>query len=445
MWSLDPSASDIDPLGLTDFLFVGHHLGERTLFRDVEALPAHSEVRVSQNGTVRRSLPLALPAVERCSLASAVDRLDDALDRIYAPYGDLDQLVMPLSGGLDSRVLAARAVEEGFGVHAWTFALWHGSADERFARAVSETLRVPHTVSHVDSHDLMNHVRPFVHATSGHLSLEHIHGYSKRRDLPPGLCASANGIWGDVFFGGSFLLDQPTPASVEESLARRLLGGAAVSDLAPFLPGVPEWPDRLRFHVHERYASVNCDRHFSDIVFMRDRPGRFNVWGSLSVRDRTDYIAPFCSEDVVQACYSIPERWRRGSIAYRQVIARRWPELAEIPWQKTGLRVSKEPSAARRAVRAVRRRTRFAKSTSFASTQAYREALRPLLDEAVEASSSLVADIGIDFDGLSASQPRLHVGLELRLATVYLAIETALTGERGKDVRHPAQGCRGSE
>jgi asparagine synthetase B (glutamine-hydrolysing) len=430
IWSLLDPCPALDPLGVADFLLVGYGLGRRTIFEGVSSTQADGKIRVGRSGTQIDFNPLPEPAAIAPTLDAAVDALDAELGRLLDPYGDLGRLLVPLSGGLDSRVVLAAAVDAGLDVHAWTFVARDGTAEERLAADVARTLSVPHTISRATDAGFAD-VDQFVRASSGQLSLEHMHGYGAHREAPSEYAIEANGVWGDILCGGSRLPPAGTPAAaIEQHHARSLVQGRDPNALQRHLPGVPDWEPRLRELVTRWWEDVDRDPRRADLMWARNRTARFNVHSLIAaMRDGLDYITPFLDDSMMRTCYGVGERWQRDSLAYRRAICRRWPALGRIPWQKTGLPVNRYPARRHAAMRRLRGAVGLGPaSTAFTDQAVYEQAFDDLIAEAVAELSAVLDAIGIDLRRLLAAYPREtgHGGaLRLRVATLAVALRGA--------------------
>lgn len=442
IWSLLDPVPQLDPVGVADFLLIGHHLGRRTIFAGVSATTADSALRFGRNGITRRSFEPIQPKPFESSLDDAADMLGSALECVYEPYRDIERLLVELSGGLDSRVLIALAVEQGFHTHAWTVTLQRRSEEERLARAVAECLGVGHTVSHKPRQDLLGSARDFINRTSGQLSLEHIHAHGCHFDTPSEFNVSVNGIDGDVICGGSFLLSPGTADDQVVEARLRQLVGSEPSQLQVRLPGVADWLGRARRLVSEWYGYVGMNPRLSDYTVIRNRPGRFSVYGPISQRERLDYLPPFLDGDLWHVCYGMEERWQRQSQAYRRFVERRWPQLAAIPWEKTGLPVGKYPGRLAQRRRSLRRRLNLGAPISFTSPAIYGRALHPLVVTAVAACDPVMRELGIDVAGLLSDHPAntgTGRGLRLRLASLHLALQHSGAMPAATDTNHASR------
>lgn len=430
IWPLLDPDHELDPAGLADFLFVGHHLWERTAFAGVESTRAATRWQWA-SGEVTREL--VRPAIELHAEDAAEAEFDGAMNRLLDPYRDAERMLIQLSGGLDSRVLLALALEAGVSVHAWSFVTRTGSEEEQIARAVVRELGVPHTVSTADD-VTAEAIRELIEATSGHLNLNDAHAYRWSPPPPPDWPLMVNGMMGDVFAGGSFLLPASTPENgIVRARLIRLLGGHRPEDVQMYLPGLPDWSAELEAGLDALYGLVGRRPRLADWMVLLNRCGRFNAYGSIAHRPH-DYIAPFLDTDLASVCYSMPDSRQRDSVAYLQWIAERWPRLARIPWEKTGVPLDRRPGGLGRRWRYLRRRYSVGRPIAFADFgHSYRRS-RSYLIPAAERAARLLGEHGIDAAALldDHSERSWHGRhFRFRLATLDGAIALSRSGSRG--------------
>ncbi|TMR95806.1 asparagine synthetase B family protein [Nonomuraea basaltis] len=128
-------------------------LGEATPYTDVKRLPGSSAL-VFEHGRVatERRLPRWL-RTEPYEAWVSPDEIVELLHQVYADY-DGRKLLVPVSGGYDSRLLASVAKARGADVESWTTSPDDGTdTDIAFARAITKELDIPHRVITQDAAD----------------------------------------------------------------------------------------------------------------------------------------------------------------------------------------------------------------------------------------------------------------------------------------------------
>lgn len=143
--ALDRSAAPLAPAAVDEFLNLGYVTGEDTLFEGITQVQSFEWRFFPVAGEPRRGLH-RLPRHDVPGIATdeAADELFSAgletvLDRMFAALGN-DQIALPLSGGLDSRLLAIALKDRGYeNVVAFTYGVAE-TAEVRISREVAEAL-----------------------------------------------------------------------------------------------------------------------------------------------------------------------------------------------------------------------------------------------------------------------------------------------------------------
>ncbi|MFI7126653.1 asparagine synthetase B family protein [Nonomuraea sp. NPDC050153] len=137
---------EIDWSAWASILQVTFPLGEATPYADVKRLPGSSALvwRHDRLATERR-LPRWLRSEPYESWISPRE-IVELLDEVYQDY-DGRKLLVPVSGGYDSRLLASVAKARGMDVESWTTSPDDGTdTDIAFARSITRELGIPHRV-----------------------------------------------------------------------------------------------------------------------------------------------------------------------------------------------------------------------------------------------------------------------------------------------------------
>lgn len=396
-------ALDLDALAV--FLHVGFFLGDETPFRAVRAVPPGGRLVWTAAGIESSGGPFLVPpaAIGRAAALDGYVELFRAAVRRRAPRG---RVVLPLSGGRDSRHLLFELVAAGV-VPATTVTARHfpprPDEDAAIAPCVAAALGVPHVVleqgDELAAETRKNHATGFCadeHAWLGVL-VEFLAGYDTVYD----------GIGGDVLSAGLFL----NPARVDayargryEDVASLFLQPRAAATLARLL--VPELRARLSpEHARARIAAVLA-RHAA----AANPIGSFAFWNrtrreialapyALYPRTLTVY-APYLDAALYDFLAALPTALLVDHAFHTDAIMRAFPEHAALAYERGDRWPPARPSdrrfaAALRASRRFRGRRRG-----------------PLLAAAI-ARRLRIADV---FDGWRAEPAQLEPRLALYLA-----------------------------
>ncbi|MDN5599221.1 MAG: asparagine synthase-related protein [Brachybacterium sp.] len=186
-----------------EFLHTGYVLGDRSLLRGVRQVPAGTTVRIDR-GTgeitrrLERRLRLREPEFEDVpSFTRAfTEALDTAMSRLYE-RADGRVIALPLSAGLDSRLLAALLARDGYPhVQTFTYGL-PGNAEAQASARIAASLGLPwRQVAHTPEQLRRAWAEPstaaFLREASGGAALPHVQDWFAMQSLtadgtlPPG-------------------------------------------------------------------------------------------------------------------------------------------------------------------------------------------------------------------------------------------------------------------
>jgi hypothetical protein len=139
------SLEDFFVPGLISLLVNGHYLGERTLFKGLGVVPPDCVAEWDSAGYRWKRLWTVRPSDERWNASD--DELVEEMDELFraavtSVLGSDSSWILPLSGGLDSRLIAAVGSDLGVELHAYTYG--HSDwAESVYARQVANRLAIP--------------------------------------------------------------------------------------------------------------------------------------------------------------------------------------------------------------------------------------------------------------------------------------------------------------
>ena len=346
---LEGAPADLDEVALAVFLRTGYFVGEDTPFRAIRALPPNARLEWS-GGRPRISGGLPLPpprAMTRDEATDAYIALFREAVRRRLPSG-APELVMPLSGGRDSRHILLELVALGRRP-AFCLTVRHHlprvDQDARIAEQLAEALGLPWV--------LLDQTEP-------RLSAE------QRKNLKTGFCSDEgtaflalgdylethragrpaivfDGIAGDFLSDGRFLS--------ERRLA--LLEGGRIADLADDLLHRPgHLPDLLRDDVAEglgREVAISrlraeLERHLGapnpiqSYIFQNRCRREIATFAFTFYGQEVEKRCPYLDHDVVDFLLSLPARVFLPPSFHADAINRAFPQYAAIPFETPTVR-----------------------------------------------------------------------------------------------------------
>jgi hypothetical protein len=330
-------AAPVDPLAVYQLMMFRAPMGERTL---------HQRVKRSISGGCYRWSPergLQVTQGRRLS-APPVDAglfVDDALERIKeALVRSLREkaanlsgpIALSLSGGFDSRLLAAVAVEIGLPVQAYSFGRSY-HPEIQSAKATARTLGLPLEILPYPADGSIQRL-PF--------HLETVEGTA---DLATSLIANLfaidrpagtpmlHGFAGDPIAGNHLRHLAPKDYRTLDTLAdgvMRFNGGASPIDFAALL-NVPVSRDAVRDEIRASLPE-GCQPHQAYTLWDFEHKQRRYVGSHFPmIGDRFDTIAPYYDRDLFAIWLSVPPVGLDGRSLFRKFLTKYYPALARIP------------------------------------------------------------------------------------------------------------------
>lgn len=372
------SRGEPDWIGITGFCGFGFYPGDRTMLDDLRILRPATSTVFDERGSIcseRRYWDWTYDPDPTRSDVDFIDEFHDIWVRTLAEQGGDHSLVIPMSGGLDSRTLLAGAVPAGTSpdnIQALTYGYSPSSVEIAIGRkaAAARGIRAEEWVVAPYLFDRLDEV---VDALEGFSSLT-MPRQVGTSDLIARLGQRVvGGHWGDVWFDTSGAFDAGQTA-ISKNLVD--LGVSTFAKLgrewllsklcAPHLDGEPE--GILRDLVADELARIP-DLGDPDMTLKALKTETWSFrWTITSMRAyqlALPTLLPFYGNEVVDFFLRVPtERLveRRLQVAYLQ---RYHQDLARIRWQQSGMSLNQRPweptmDLARRAlakgIRAIRHR-----------------------------------------------------------------------------------------
>lgn len=335
---------EIDPLVLAQFLTTSHLLDERSLLRGVSVLPPATLLTMSRSGIAqRRYWAPRFESDASLDLDGWAERLGESLRQAVERSVGEGPFVMPCSGGLDSRAIAAflprRALERG---RACSFGHVH-CYDVRYGRKVARAAGLSHEALIVPPDFFRRDLRAGLAMNDGEVSIEAL---PMLRLMPFGVPGETllTGFLGDVLSGGHIPegMDHVDDYGQQlELLWKERYQAKGFSDEAlgqVLLPGIYREVkgatfESMRHSIEQADAESFIDK--AVLVELRDRQARYISYMIRSLSLKYEVRAPFAHAQVVDEWLRVPLAFRIGQKAYRRMMVRFAPHLARIPEAKT--------------------------------------------------------------------------------------------------------------
>ncbi len=345
---------DLDLQAVGHLLQVGYPLEDRTLHAGVRLLPPASLARFRDGQfLVRRTWepPPPPPA------SAAEPDLDAAADRLGEAFGAaveraLDPALptlLPISGGLDSRMLLGYAREH---VPVIGLSFGHGhSRDLRFGSRLARQSGARHVPILLPSDYAARFGPRGVHLTEGMVPVESFHFLALNPPLAARPSLVLSGFLGGVMSGAHVGWVLPEEEALDPQTAARALFerryriGWSDDELKrlvrrPHLREIEGAAFESFLATYRRAAGVYAS---AERVNLELRQRRFVVYQITTLGQAAVVRAPFADRAVIDAVLGLPLAARRAQRAYIRLLIRRFPDLARVPATATGVPLAGPP------------------------------------------------------------------------------------------------------
>lgn len=348
----------LNPHGISDYFVYFYHLSDRTFFRNVRLMPPASSIKIIGNKVSVNTYwhPVYSNEKKISDLQESIEigyRLfEQSVDRCI---GNKKKILVPLSGGLDSRLIVSVAAKRSTSITTATFGT-SKCLDYRLASKVCNAIGIskPELIS-IESAWLQQYAKDLVHVgecSYGALGVTTQHGMAQciRDEFEIAL----NGIYGGhISFGSPYYnqadIDGDYSSKNRIDRIRRGFNGHRYELLKNALSKkvkamVREYSDETISQEWERAKAVSDQYVFrQDYIFIynRIRRGMNNInQNAIFFNDKQ----PFASYELFDFYITLSPELAANHFLYKEIFKNKLPILAKIPWQNTGLNLFTESS-----------------------------------------------------------------------------------------------------
>lgn len=355
----DTFSKKLDYNGISDYFNFGYLLGDKTFFSDVKILRGGNEI-LFKNGKI------SLKQYWECHFpeesGQPIQELIEEVDSIYPSIirkqtAGAKDVIIPLSGGLDSRFILGHTVRAGIEPHVFTHGR-NGCLDSKIAYQVANRLGIKDfEFIEIEPDWLATCCEKYVYLSDGMINCNPAIylGIGEKYGLPPESTAFLNGIFGGLTnFGESYfkLRDITADLSFEEKLKRTRLSilGEARDD-SFYTRFMPEWAKIFKKHFlssveneFSRYLGVSqwyC--HQLEAFLIGNR--LFRLMNQIDCNRYLwhDHFA-LADDRLVEFYLKLPNALKPSRRFMVEYFKAKFPDLARVPYQATGVNLYSKPS-----------------------------------------------------------------------------------------------------
>lgn len=332
----------IDRVGLAQMILTGHPFGSRTLHAKVRRTKTGERISWSSHSlelesTRPRRMKISGAVYADAGLVESICAIDDAISDSIKRHtmGATGPLNIGLSGGFDSRILAAVLSKNGEAFRAFTYGRWH-HREVRTARRVARELGINHQIlpypldNHYDRMDL------FLSTMEGQSDSNSVQiANLLQLDVPQGT-PMLHGFMSDAVAVTRFSdkNNGASPKSIDEAaqnLASSILKSETHSQFLSELTGVDINIGSISQELRDDMALDGLVYHSAVLWDVENRQRRFIAGHLPMLGQKFDIIVPFYDAKLMSIWFSMPRISLDERYLQRQQLAKLYPNLAKIP------------------------------------------------------------------------------------------------------------------
>jgi len=345
---------ELDASGVGRYLVMGWVAGDRTLREGVRVLPAGERWtwNKDQTGPARKqTMPrghFAHKAKSRLTQSDVEGLAADMARPLQSLSRNFEDILCPLTGGKDSRVLAALLAGNDIDARYYTYGNKIGR-DAQIASEVASALNVDHESLVTESFDLSDNwdglAKRYVMQADGMCPLQLIMGAVTAqevsgRSIPVRIWGAGGELARAPYFNPVHDFLGATVRYAQDDIARRWIDGA--NGLMS-----PDACAEARSFVDNTIAEYADDgfvpSDLNDVFFLYERAGRRSGKNMRATMEMRDSYSPYYCRSFAEATFSLDARTRRTEPLHYRLIEAVAPEVLGIPFDK-GSWSSRSPS-----------------------------------------------------------------------------------------------------
>jgi asparagine synthetase B (glutamine-hydrolysing) len=349
---------------IADFLNFEFILNNYTFFDNINLIAAGSVTTISSNRDLLHKRYWDYPYETDTSLTlhEAVHHCDTLIEQSMDRVMSLcEKPALLLSGGLDSRTIAGYLNERLDNIVCYNGGYFKGFGDSTFAKMIASQIRAEWRFFDFSDYDFTSYILKALNLNSYHISYNQfwfLPFFTSSR-YPTTADAVIDGMCLDAQIGETF--------SEHTKFTRELRNNEKIDALFRIFLGFPRdlalrlFTKKFQSCLDElsKRRVMESIQHKIDLPISLlsqyycfvQRVRRYTVGMALINRYNIETIFPFYDYDFFDFVLKLPEIMRRNRKLHKELLLNRFPNLASIPWEKTGLPVGIEPKYFQRKLR----------------------------------------------------------------------------------------------
>lgn len=329
----------IDKKALCVYAATGFFLGDDGFYQDEQALQPGMQYQLDQEKQIEKSSAYFKwhYSPRNISFQTAVDEFTDLFEQIVKEQTGDQRVLLPLSGGLDSRSQAVALKHLNADVHSYSYSFAGGFKEHKISEEIAEVCDFKFDPFIIPPHYLWKSIEELGNINGCYSEFTHARQMAVLDEFKQMQGEFSLGHWGDVFFDRG-IAAQDEDKSELDLIYKKVIkkGGLAVADqLWKSWELEGDFEDYFKSRIQDLLDKIDIDHKGAKIRAFKNlywAPRWTSI--NLSVFEAAHPMhLPYYDNRMCEFACSIPEEYladRKIQIAY---IKQRNPELAKIMWQ----------------------------------------------------------------------------------------------------------------
>lgn len=311
----------IEPIAFECFLELGYLLEDYTWFKNIKLIKPASILEYdieTQSLFQKHYWSYSEIQQQDISFDNAVENLGELFKKaIKKRYNPNEQICVPLSGGLDSRMIAAafNELKQTPNLNFVTFGQKNCS-DFKISNMIAKKMKQKQKLFVLDNEDIIVDRKNLVWEVDGLFSIQHMHGLNKLKEYPKHIETIFSGGIGGEVYGCTY---HPT----EENWNK-----------------IPKEEFYLNIYKNQT-KNINLDMKYYNIPhyhphIITNALRKFTLASQQYVMSFFNLYLPFLDNEMIEFLFSIKESYRKDYNLYLNALRKAFPDFYnKIPLQKT--------------------------------------------------------------------------------------------------------------
>lgn len=338
-WEVDTTLS-LDLKAIVTFCSIGFMLDDNTYYSDIKAIKPSTKITLNKNNNIisnKKIWDWHYNPKEK-SFEYILEEFSNIFEEIITKKSNGKKILLPISGGLDSRTLFVPVKNES-SLTLSSYEFEGGIPETETAKALSRLFNIPLFTQKIQRGYLWNKIDEFYNLNNCFSDFIHprqvdsIHQWQGLGDV------ILLGHWGDVLFdkqADSQKISYNEQVSKLKKKIIKLDGMELANDLWKHWSIEGSFETYITDRLDQLYRNIDIDHPSA-----RMRAFKSLYWAprwtstNLSIfKQAGEIILPYYSNEMCKFICTVPEKYLAGRKIQIEYIKKYCPEAAQIPWQQ---------------------------------------------------------------------------------------------------------------